>query len=132
MRSTVLLLAVLSLAACDETHPTGPTVPLGREFVLAPGEVAAVENGALQIRFDAVMGDSRCPADALCVLGGDAIVRVTVLSSRESRPYDLHTGDLRPVSHNGLTIALVQLSPYPFSAAPIEPNDYRATLVVRR
>jgi hypothetical protein len=42
----------------------------------------------------------------------------------------LQTGDLRPVVHNGLTIALVQLSPYPFSARTIAPEEYRATLKV--
>ena len=44
----------------------------------------------------------------------------------------LQTGDLRPVVHNGLTIALVQLSPYPFSARTIAPDEYRATLKVTR
>ncbi len=132
MRPIVLLLAVLTLSACDEGTPSGPTVPLNQQFVLGPGEAAAVQNSSLRVRFDGVMGDSRCPADALCVLGGDAVVRITVLSGSSSRAYDLHTGDMRPVSHNDVTIALVQLSPYPFSATPIQPNDYLATFIVSR
>jgi hypothetical protein len=138
MRPIVLLLAVLTLltlltlSACDDRGPSGPTVPLNQQFVLAPGEAAAIEDSSLRVRFDGVTGDSRCPADALCVLGGDAVVRITVQSGGGSRGYDLHTGDMRPVSHNDATIALVQLAPYPFSATPIQPNDYRATFLVTR
>ena len=44
----------------------------------------------------------------------------------------LHTGDMRPVRHGDLTIALVELQPYPFSARPTEPAEYRATFHVTR
>jgi hypothetical protein len=36
------------------------------------------------------------------------------------------------VQHDGVTIALVQLTPYPFSSRTIAPGDYRATLKVTR
>jgi len=39
---------------------------------------------------------------------------------------------MQPVVHEGLTIALVQLMPYPFSAKTIAPDEYRATLKVTR
>ena len=44
----------------------------------------------------------------------------------------LHTGDMKPVTHEDLAIALVELTPYPFSSRPIQPGDYRATLRVTR
>lgn len=84
------------------------------------------------VRFDGVSGDSRCPADALCVLGGDAIVRVVVDSAAGTLGYELHTGNMLPVRHGDVTVALVRLDPYPFSARPIEPHEYRATLRVSR
>ena len=127
-----LALAMFGLVACDES-PTAPTVGLNQEFVLAPGEVAKIADTGLSIRFVGVRGDSRCPADTVCILGGDAIVRIEVLSFGGGRhEYDLHTGDLRPVVHDGLTIALVNVAPYPFSSQTIQPNDYRATLRVTR
>jgi hypothetical protein len=64
----------------------------------------------------------------MCVLGGDAVVQITLLQGLGSAEYGLHTGDLRPVRHGDLTIALEQLQPYPFSAHPIAPDEYRATL----
>lgn len=128
----VLAFAMFALAACDKS-PTAPTVGLTQEFVLAPGEVAKVADTGLRIRFLGVRGDSRCPADAVCILGGDALVRIEVLSFGGGRhEYDLHTGDLRPVVHEGFTIALVKLEPYPFSSQTVQPNEYRATLRVTR
>jgi hypothetical protein len=126
------VLAMVVLAGCDE-GPTAPTVGLNQEFVLAPGEVAKIADTGLHIRFSGVQGDSRCPADAFCILGGDALVRIEVLSfGGGRREHDLHTGDLRPVVHEGVTIALVKLEPYPFSSRTIQPNEYRATLRVTR
>ena len=130
MRYALVLLA-LAVAGCDES-PTGPTVPLNSEFELAPGQSAVVEDAAVSVRFNRVTGDSRCPADAICILGGDAIVHVTAVSRQGSRDYELHTGNLQPVQHDGTTIALVQLTPYPFSSRTIQPDDYRATLKVSR
>jgi hypothetical protein len=91
-----------------------------------------VEEPALSIRFNGVTGDSRCPADAICIQGGDAIVSLTTTSIRGTRSLELHTGTMAPVQHDELTISLVRLEPYPFSSGPIEPNDYRATLRVTR
>ena len=131
MRCFIPLLVLLFVSACDESL-TGPTVPINTEFVLAPGSSAVVDGAALSVRFNRVSGDSRCPADAVCILGGDAIVQITASGAGGTREYELHTGDMRPVRHGDLTIALVVLAPYPFSARTIQPDEYRATLKVTR
>jgi hypothetical protein len=79
-----------------------------------------------------VSGDSRCPADAICIQAGSATVHIAARSDESTREYELHTGDMQPVQHDGLTIALVNLAPYPFSSKTIEPDEYRATLKVTR
>ena len=134
MRAIFMLVCLLAATACDEKAPTGPTVPLNQQFTLAPGETAVIDGTGLSVRFVRVTGDSRCPADALCIHGGDAIVLVRVLERAGTRDYDLHTGDSQQggVEHGGMRISLVQLQPYPFSSRTIEPSDYRATLDVRR
>jgi hypothetical protein len=91
-----------------------------------------VEGTSLTVRFNDVSGDSRCPADAICIQGGSADVRITALSDGSTRNYELRTGDMRPVQHDDLTISLVQLAPYPFSSRKILPEDYRVTLKVTR
>jgi hypothetical protein len=119
------------VTACDESV-TGPTTPLNSEFTLAPGQAMAIEGATLSVRFNRITGDNRCPADAVCILGGSADVEVTAVSDRSTRDYVLKTGDMRPVDHEGYSIALVQVAPYPFSARTIPPDDYRTTLRVTR
>lgn len=126
---SIPMLCLVLTTACRET-PTGPTSPLDREFTLAPGETMRISGRSLVLRFNGVSGDSRCPADAFCIQGGSAAVRITTVSARSTRDYELHTGDMRPVVHEGFTIALIELSPYPFSSRTIQPDEYRATLKV--
>ena len=38
----------------------------------------------------------------------------------------------QPVRHGDLTIALIEIAPYPYSYRPIGPGDYRATLGISR
>lgn len=130
MKRVLLGICLLAATACLKNSPTAPS-PIDEQIVLAPGEQASVDG--VTLRFEGVLGDSRCPADALCVLGGDAIVKVRVTSgSGAPADVELHTGDMKPVTRGDVTIALVQLAPYPFSAHPIDPKDYRVTLRVTR
>ena len=119
------------LVSC--TSPASPDGPVDASIVLAPGETKTVAGAAVALRFDGVLNDSRCPGDAICITGGDAIVKISVLENGGSEAaYELHTGNLQPARHNGLTIALAELSPYPFASRPFPPSDYRATLRVTR
>jgi hypothetical protein len=131
MRSVVVVFGLVAMAACGSS-PSAPS-PVDQNVTLAPGQAATIEGTSLSLRFDGVTGDSRCPADAICITGGDAEVHIAVTPSAGARrDYTLHTGDMRPVKHEDLTIALVELAPYPFSARPIQPSDYRATIRVTR
>jgi len=87
----------------------------------------------MTLQFLRVSGDSRCPADAVCILGGDAIVHVRAAGS-VTADYELHTGGppRAVTTPTGLRIELTQLQPYPFSSRPIQSGDYRATFVVTR
>lgn len=127
----ILICAALG-AACNSAAPTAPT-PVNTQLVLAPGEATDISSAAIRLRFLGVSGDSRCPADALCIQGGDAVVLIEVKpTSGPPATYELHTGSMRPVQHTDLTIALMELSPYPFSSRTIAPAEYRATLRITR
>jgi hypothetical protein len=132
VKLTAAPLFVLLCVGCASV-PSAPTGPVNAEFVLAPGDVKDISGASVKIQFQGVFGDSRCPADALCIQGGDALVRIDVLpQDGASATYDLHTGNMQPVRHGDLTIALETLMPYPFSSGPIQTGDYRATLRVTR
>jgi len=129
--------ATLSLGACG--GPLGPSsltrVPLGREFRLAVGQSAVVEDTGLRLSLDGVAQDSRCPIDVSCVWEGDATVALTVTGRSGPRgTYELHTSARfdRETSHGAYRIALVRLEPAPRSGATVPPSAYRATLLVVR
>ena len=130
---TVVLPCLLLATGCDEKTPAAPSFPLNQQFTLAPGEAAAIEETSIRIQFVSVSGDSRCPADVVCIQGGDALVHVRVDNGTMSE-YDLHTGDQSraAIVHSGFRIELMQLQPYPFSSRTIGPEEYRATLRVSR
>ena len=129
----LVALALLGALACGG-NPAGPTVTLNEQFTLAPRETASIRETSLRLEFVRVSGDSRCPADALCVWAGDAIVHLRVTGGG-SAEHELHTqaiGGHTAVVHEGFRIELVELKPYPFSSKTIEPGDYRAMLRVTR
>jgi hypothetical protein len=122
------------LAGCATDSPVSPGGPVNEKVVLAPGETASIAGAGVRVRFLGVTGDSRCPADALCIQGGDAVVRIEAAPAfgGSASPFELHTGTLQPVRYGDLTIALETLTPYPFSSRTIPPNQYRATLRITR
>jgi len=133
-KSLILLLCCLLFAtACDEKAPAGPSVPLNQDFTLAPGAAALIQDTSLRIQFLRVSGDSRCPADAVCIQGGDALVHIRTIDDR-SAEYELHTGDesRAAITHAGVRIELINLQPYPFSSRTIQPDEYRAMLRASR
>ena len=131
MRHVLPVFCLLLVTACADSA-TVPTTPMDAAFTLGPGESRRIEGASLSIKFIGVFGDSRCPGDAICIHGGSAEVRIAVTSGWATDDYVLPTGTMAPVEHAGLTIALVELAPYPFSSRPIAPGDYRATLRVSR
>lgn len=132
MRTILFLFSLVTATGCGASV-AGPTNPIDRPFTLGVGESTAIAGTALLVEFAGVTGDSRCPADAICIQGGDAIVHVRA-TGNGTASYELHTGDAAraTVAHGRYLISLVELQPYPFSSSPINPADYRVTLVVRR
>lgn len=130
MRVRMIVFCLLATTGCQAKSPATPT-PLDIQLMLAPGQAAQVATG-VRVRFLTVTGDSRCPADALCIWGGDAVVRIEITAGQSAAERELHTANRQPADHENVRVELVQLDPYPFSARPIALADYRATLRVTR
>jgi len=129
MRTLIAASCLFAVTGCFFGNPTEPG-PVDQTVTLAPGQSASITGTSVRLKFDGVTGDNRCPADAMCVLGGSATVKVEASSSSGNRTLTFETGKLEPVEYGGLTLELIRLMPYPFSATPIEHADYRATLRV--
>ncbi len=99
---------------------------------MEPGGETTIDGTTLSLRFERVSGDSRCPADAVCILGGDATVHVKAVEDGTITELELHTGDSARASApvGSRLVTLTGLQPYPFSNRTIDPGEYRATLRV--
>jgi hypothetical protein len=130
--------AALMLAAACSSSPTAPDGAFQTEVTLRPGQVTAVASTPLRVTFDRVASDSRCPANALCITSGDALVVLRVdVDGRGAAEIRLRTvggttGENLAVDVAGYTLTIGGLQPYPMSTDPIPQGDYRVTLVVTR
>jgi hypothetical protein len=123
-------IAVLVLLAA---HAAGSAPELGQPFDLKPAEVATIEG--VQITFDGVSEDSRCPRGTQCAWAGDAAASITVRKPPAAAVQrTLHTNGRfeRQAEIDGFIVRLEDVKPYPKDGVAIEPGDYRATLVVTR
>jgi len=111
------------------------SVALGESFDLRVGESAQIEAEALQIGFEDVAADSRCPKGERCIWEGDATVRVWMKKASDPKEtLELHTSPKEPGALSDLSygLRLLGLEPHPVSGRAIEQRDYLATFEVTR
>ena len=122
-------LILLTALGCSSS-PAAPSagVPLGSEFSLKPGESAAIRSTDLRVTFLNVVSDSRCPADAVCVWAGDAVVALRVGRAG----LELRSNSAPESALGAYLLRLERVEPYVYSGKTIEPGDYRAVLKVTR
>jgi hypothetical protein len=134
--ATTLTATALAWTACSIAGPAAPLpIEPGKSFSLRPGESAQTSDAALQVGFEGVTADSRCPKGVQCVWAGDATVRIWLqrgAGPREAR--ELHvapsaTQAVRVMEHE---LRLVRLDPYPLASKAPAPGDYVATLMLSR
>ncbi|PZR21470.1 MAG: hypothetical protein DI535_28170 [Citrobacter freundii] len=88
-----------------------------------PGTVISLQStiglknsNSATLRFDEVVSDSRCPANALCAWAGIAIAKFTLKEGREEVPFMLSLMPGYPKQDtiiNGFHIEFFDLKPYP-------------------
>jgi hypothetical protein len=132
MLQVVTILTVVALVSCRGTPATLAAQSDGR-LTLAPGETAGAADGRVQLRFDDVVGDSRCPTGEQCIAAGFAEVVITATAGAAAASYHVFTEGKEPraFTHAGQTITLVSLDPYPKGSGAIPKSEYRATLDVQ-
>jgi hypothetical protein len=107
---------------------------LGQEFELKINQEATIEGEGLTVAFESVVQDGRCPEDVDCIWAGNAKIKVK-LSKQKQTPgaVELNTGvSPKSSSYFDYEIKLVGLNPRPKSDKAVEPNEYRASLMVTK
>ncbi|MEM9664137.1 MAG: hypothetical protein AAF970_04330 [Bacteroidota bacterium] len=150
MRSRAyLLLGVLAAALCvggcellglgGDAGP--PRFRYGASFSLALGDTAIAQDGRVQVVFDEVLLDNRCPIGAVCVIAGEARIRVRmqpvpeeIVYTTELRvppgPYPLEYNDVVSVGRYAIQLQAVYPEPR-VEDAPLDASRYRAQMMVR-
>lgn len=109
-------------------------IRLGQEFELKVNQEAMIEGEGLAVAFESVLQDGRCPEGVDCIWAGNAKIKVR-LSKQKQTPgaIELNTG-VSPKSSSYLDyeVKLVALNPRPKADKAVEPNEYKATLVVTK
>ena len=113
----LLSLLALALAACATVPPVvaGPTAALG--------QTAHVDG--LRVKPLAIVEDSRCPINVICVWAGRLVVRAEVSAGNWRQTRDLELRKPQPIADGQLT--LVEAAPSKMAGQPAEPNDYLFT-----
>jgi hypothetical protein len=131
--SLVMMLLTAGPQGCVGAAVAAVRATPGEAFRLGIGQSAALEDGSLEVRFEAVPSDSRCAKGEACVWEGDAVVRLDARSAAGSETIELHTSSRGPsaAGFDGWRIELLALEPPPIAGAERAPA-YVATLRVAR
>lgn len=147
--SLTLFTALFLLAGClPATTPPSPAslfTRQGEPFTLRLGEKARLTDADLEISFETLVVDGRCPTDALCAESAPvqvdvkvqrvgfsvwSILRLSAHTDGRGRVLSEPAAGALPSGRYGpAIIALLSVTPYPTTAG-MRPRDYAITLLV--
>jgi hypothetical protein len=132
-RTLPALLAILAVGCQSPTIVREDPLPVPGSRELRIGDEVPLVDTPYLLRLEAVAGDSRCPAEAVCVWAGEVQLRA-VLAARPGMGLPDRQLDLRsqvPVVANGLEFRITATSPEPHAGRAIPQADYRLTIAIR-
>ncbi len=108
-------------------------IEINREFELGVKETGNLRTECLNVEFDSVLEDSRCPTGVDCIWSGNAVVRLRISKNgQDEQQLDLNT-HIQPSSrsYKGYEVSLKGLSPYPSEGSAINKESYKALLLIK-
>ncbi len=124
------LIIFIAVTGCDDII----SADLNEEFFIGLGQKAEVRESGLEITFDRVIDDSRCPKGVECVWAGNGKVELTIhFSGEDPRIQEINTNlDPKEIQAAEYRIQLIDLQPYPVKNQEILPEDYRIKLILKK
>jgi hypothetical protein len=110
------IVAVLVVAcAARQIHAVALAAQMNQPFTVKIGDVATVAGQGLDVTFEALVADSRCPRGAQCIRAGEAVIRITIRKASETpQAFELRTtAGSDAVEQAGYRVQLVSVMPYP-------------------
>jgi hypothetical protein len=138
MSKYVLLLALATLVAFGFgcTGPgSGTTVAPGQAFDLKFGQTVTVASGDMKIKFTDMLGDSRCPLNAVCIWEGEVTCRLDInYGGKVVQKMLVKSGnspEYATTDFAGYTIRF-DVQPYPEAGKSIAKSSYFLRLIITK
>ena len=109
-------------------------VLIDQEFSLGLGQIASIEGEKLVIKFKAVLEDSRCPVNVVCVWAGNGKVELEIIDfDGQNKAVILNTEkEPKATQLKRHKLTLISLNPPRIDGVSISPGDYSVTSRVER
>jgi hypothetical protein len=130
-----LLLCFSILSACKKTGQKKSDYPF---IYLQRCINKTFGDDQVQLCFDAVVSDSRCPTNAVCIWEGVAVAKFTFIKDGDSHPLTLSTQALnvpyaKDTTVEGYKIEFVDLRPHPVAGEdPPHSNQINAQVKISK
>ena len=124
----VVLMIGFCVSCSDATSPN-----LGDEIDLDFGQLTTLSGRDFSVKFEGVVGDSRCPTGAVYVWEGNAEILLKATSGALEETYSLSTTlEPKQIEHDGYLLELISVSPYPDMDEELTEDDYSIIVSVTR
>ena len=125
------------MAACSmSTRPSSSfsvKAAIAEPFMLRVGQSATVDGTPVQVTFQRLLEDQRCPIDVICVWAGYVQIAVQFVAGAAEYADTLNWNrEPAQIIHGGYALRLLDLQPPRRSTADPDPSIYVATLIVSR
>lgn len=125
----LLFLLIISLTLSCQNSTSSIQPKLGEEFKIEFGKQLTIPAEGINIQFNDVLVDSRCPEGVTCVWAGNAEI-IIQLNDTEGNLNTYETPKQIQISE--YKIQLLSLNPYPKENVKLEDKDYSAKLLISK
>ncbi len=130
---------VYLFTSCNKADVNNPQLKISADYCdtisIKINETVHAGDESSTLTFNAVLEDSRCPADVICIWAGNAKVSFTFSTISGEETFFLNTLDGSGMPSDtvigSFRIKLDGLNPAPISTSEIKPDSYEAIVVIK-
>lgn len=131
--TAILLLLVLTFYSCDlKNQPIEPVLTSSQDTMqILMHQTFNNTKYNIQLRFDSLLNDSRCPPEAMCFWEGNVQAKFSLTTANKVKHFFVLNNNLQPrdTTIAGIHFQLVEITPLSISAGKYEYKSTKVTIV---